>query len=244
MKRKNLFQNVLSLLILISISLNLSAQKFDKKLQKYCESVITDNTAIGAERSGTLNEIVTQIVQDLKRYETVQPLFICTHNSRRSHMAQLWLHTAAEFYGIDSIKPYSGGTEATAFNKNAIEALQRAGFTITPSQIIGNQQTYLVSTGRPNVERLIFSKKFDNPINPKKEFFAVMVCSEADKSCPLVPGADARFSLPYDDPRYFDGTPSVSAKYDETCRLIAHEMFYLMEKVKDELNKDAEINKK
>jgi hypothetical protein len=35
-----------------------------------------------------------------------------------------------------------------------------------------------------------------------------MVCSEADKSCPSVDGAELRVGMPYDDPKYFDGTPS------------------------------------
>jgi arsenate reductase (thioredoxin) len=186
--------------------------------------------------------MVVQILADLKKYDEVQPLFICTHNSRRSHMAQLWLNTAAGFYGIDGIRPYSGGTETTAFNKNAVAALQRSGFSFTEMEHEG-QKVYIATTRGGSIERLMFSKKFDDKVNPKKNFFAVMVCSEADESCPIVPGADNRISLPYDDPRYFDGTPSVDVKYDETSRLIAREMFYVMAGVKKQLNLEAETKK-
>lgn len=219
------------------------AEKFNKKLQQYSESVVNEFGQISPDRIQSLNEIVGQITTDLSKYDVVQPLFICTHNSRRSHMAQLWLQTAAQFYGIDGIKPYSGGTEATAFNKNAVDALKRAGFTFKQVDVEG-QSGYVVSAGGKGEERLMFSKKYDDKVNPKKNFFAVMVCSEADESCPLIPGADNRISLPYDDPRYFDNTPSFEIKYDETCRLISREMFYVMSEVKKQLNTKAETEKK
>jgi len=219
------------------------AQKFNKKLQKYSESSVTEFGLISSDRIQLLNEIAGQLTVDLKKYKEVQPLFICTHNSRRSHMAQLWLQTASEFFGISSIKPYSGGTEATVFNKNAVEALKRAGFTFSQVDVEG-QLGFIVSKGESGEERLMFSKKFDDKVNPKKNFFAIMVCSEADESCPLIPGADKRFSLPYDDPRYFDNTPSYEIKYDETCRLISREMFYIMSEVKKQLNTETETRKR
>jgi len=242
MKKKILKTSIvlLSLVILVNTA---HAEKFNKKLQKYAEGVENEYGQIPDSRKVPLNEIVVQIISDLKKYEVVQPLFICTHNSRRSHMAQLWLNTAAGFYGIEKIKPYSGGTEATAFNKNAVAALQRAGFSFTETEYEG-QKAFIATTGGGGVERLMYSKKYDDKVNPKKNFFAVMVCSEADESCPLIPGADNRISLPYDDPRYFDGTPSVDVKYDETCRLIAREMFYVMSEVKKQLNIEAETKKK
>jgi len=240
--KKMILKTVILVLSLVVLNNAANAQKFNKKLQKYAEGTEKEYNQISQDRKVPLNEIVVQIVSDLKKYEVVQPLFICTHNSRRSHMAQVWLHTAAGFYGIDDIKPYSGGTESTAFHKNAVTALQRAGFNFTETAHEG-QVAYIVSTGGGSVERLMFSKKYDDKVNPKKNFFAVMVCSEADESCPLIPGADNRISLPYDDPRYFDGTPSVEVKYDETCRLIAREMFYVMSEVKKQLNLEAESKK-
>ncbi len=241
--KKMILKTSIVLLSLVVLSPAANAEKFNRKLQKYVEGVEIEYGQIAESRKEPLNEIVAQIITDLEKYDVVQPLFICTHNSRRSHMAQLWLNTAAGFYGIDGIKPYSGGTEATAFNKNAVAALQRAGFSFTEIEHVG-QKAYIATTGVGGIERLMFSKKFDDKVNPKKNFFAVMVCSEADESCPLIPGADNRISLPYDDPRYFDNTPSVDVKYDETCRLIAREMFFVMSEVKKQLNMAAESKKK
>jgi hypothetical protein len=59
-----------------------------------------------------------------------------------------------------------------------------------------------------------------------------MVCAEANESCPIVPGADFRLGLPYQDPKAFDNTPQQNEKYDERCRQIAREMFYVFSQIK------------
>lgn len=238
-----LFKTTIIFCSLVLLTNAANAEKFYTKLQLYAEGVVNEYGQIPEPRKGALNEIVAQIVTDLKKHHEVQPLFICTHNSRRSHMAQLWLSTAAGYYGIENVTSYSGGTEATAFNKNAVAALQRSGFNFTEMGHKG-QKAFKATTGAGGNEKLMFSKKFDDNENPKKNFFAVMVCSEADAACPLVTGADNRISLPYDDPRHFDGTPSVDLKYDETCRLIAREMFYVMSEVKKQLLSESETLKK
>lgn len=89
----------------------------------------------------------------------------------------------------------------------------------------------------------MYSKKYTDSQNPQSDFGAIMVCSDADKSCPLVEGADARFSLPYDDPRYYDNSPSQELKYDETVREIAREMFYLVDQVKNKMILVSEAKK-
>ena len=62
-----------------------------------------------------------------------------------------------------------------------------------------------------------------------------MVCSDADEACPFVPGAELRLSMPYDDPKAFDGTPMEEAKYDERSRQIAREMFFAFKYAADNL---------
>jgi hypothetical protein len=56
-----------------------------------------------------------------------------------------------------------------------------------------------------------------------------MVCAEADKACPFVEGADLRIGLPYQDPKEFDNSPLEDTKYDERCKQIATEMFFVMD---------------
>lgn len=58
-----------------------------------------------------------------------------------------------------------------------------------------------------------------------------MVCSSADKGCPIVFGCDFRLSLPYDDPKDFDDTDLEEEKYDERVRQIGREFLFSLSQV-------------
>ena len=148
-------------------------------------------------------------------------------------MGQLWLSAAAHFYGIDGINAYSGGTEATAFNANAVAALEEAGFQIREEKA-GANPVYHASMGAALPVLKMFSKRYDHPENPHTDFAALMVCTEADEACPLVSGANGRFAIPYRDPKEFDGTEKEAAAYRERCRQIAREMFFTLKSVSDQ----------
>jgi arsenate reductase len=59
----------------------------------------------------------------------------------------------------------------------------------------------------------------------------LMTCSSADKSCPIVAGSIARHAIHYVDPRLCDDTPTETTAYNERCREIAREMFFIMSEV-------------
>lgn len=199
------------------------------KLTQYCNTLPAEFENISAERKASLEEIGDYILQ--KQGDSVNLIFICTHNSRRSHFGQIWAFTAAQYYGLKNIETFSGGTEATAFHPNAVAALERAGFHFTKQGSDENPK-YLAFMSNDESESLMFSKKYDDAQNPSENFCAIMVCTQADEACPFIPGAETRFSLPYDDPKAFDQTPAESQKYDERCREIARDIFYLMEYVR------------
>lgn len=143
---------------------------------------------------------------------------------------------AAEHYGFGSqVATFSGGTEATAFNARAVAALRRAGLAIESG---GNPENpdYTVSYGQSLALPAMFSKKYGHAPNPETDCCAVMVCSQADEACPLVRGASARVSLPYQDPKNSDGKPGEAHAYDQTCRLIAGEAFYVFDYVQRKMN--------
>lgn len=159
-----------------------------------------------------------------------QLVFICTHNSRRSQLAQVWGTTAAAFYGQKGIRAFSGGTEVTAFNPRAVAALERAGFRIDSEGDSNPAYRVFFSTEAEPVS--CWSKRYDDPANPEAGFAALMTCSEADADCPFVPGAEFRLPLTFEDPKEADGTPAEEERYDARNRQIATEILYLMHRLK------------
>ena len=145
-------------------------------------------------------------------------------------MAQLWAAAAASHFGLEGLHTFSGGTEVTAMNERTVAALQRAGFEIERLEE-GSNPVYDVRWDSNEPGSRSFSKRYADPTNPQSGFGAVMTCSHADESCPIVYGAGARFSLPYADPKLADGTNSENATYDARSAQIGFEMFVLMRMV-------------
>jgi len=163
-----------------------------------------------------------------KEGETPKVIIICTHNSRRSHLGQIWLATGADYFGLPKIETFSGGTEATAFNPRAVAAMRRIGFDITSENQDESNPLYLIKWQKEQKPYAAFSKKYDDPANPQSQFAAIPVCTEADAGCPIILGADFRMPLPYYDPKAFDDTDLESEKYDERARQIGREMLYCL----------------
>lgn len=202
-------------------------------LLESANQAISEAEMIPEGRQAELKELASIILEESK--DETGLLFVCTHNSRRSQMAQAWATAAAQYYAVERLTFFSGGTEATAFNPRAVKALRGAGFQID-ERIMDEEPSnprYLVTTGEEGIEATYFSKKYGHEANPESNFIAIMVCSDADEACPIVDGADARFPLTYDDPKAFDGTDLEAAKYTERSQQIARELFYLMSLVKE-----------
>lgn len=200
-------------------------------LKQYLKSLSPEMEALTPRRQQLLQQIASYIKARKQAQVAAQLTFICTHNSRRSHMSQIWAATAASYYGVaENLHTYSGGTEATAFNPRAVAAMERAGFAIQGGHGANPRYEVTFSESEPSLH--CFSKKYDDPYNPQENFAAIMTCSEADENCPFIPGAALRVTLPYVDPKEADGTEREKTAYDERCRQIAAEMFYLMKLVK------------
>ncbi len=170
-------------------------------------------------------EVIAKRIVPLK--ESGLPLnfvFICTHNSRRSQISQVWAQTAAAYFGIPAMC-FSGGSEKTVFDQRAVSALERAGFRNTSES--GDPDRHHISFSPETEDILCFSKKYDAPQNPQKDFIALMTCSQADEHCPVITGAILRFTLPYEDPKAFDGSAQEATAYDACCIQIGTELWYL-----------------
>ena len=204
---------------------------FDAPLAASVADVLAAIDTVPADRREPLETIAAFVRARRAAGEPATLVFICTHNSRRSHMGQLWAATAALHYGIEGVETYSGGTEATAFNPRAVATLRRAGMRIDapPGGADNPRYTVSLSPGGPTLEA--FSKTYSEPPNPTEDFAAIMTCNEADRACPFVKGAALRVALPYVDPKEADGTPQEAATYDERSAQIATEMFWLFSRV-------------
>ncbi|MDW7695151.1 protein-tyrosine-phosphatase [Flammeovirgaceae bacterium SG7u.111] len=241
MKKHLFLLSVTSLFILLMIRGNANGQQLNKSLNTYINDLEKTTVEISKERKEVLNNISETIISKLDQTSSSSLLFVCTQNSRRSQLAQIWLQTAFYYYGIKNVKTFSGGIDPTKFHDNALAALERAGFSISKDNKSTNP-IYSISNG---IETFVcFSKKYSDNQNPHSDFIAVMVCSDADKSCPIIEKSSERYSLPYDDPRYYDNTPSAMVKYDITARTIALEMFYLASITKEKIIHKIEISKR
>lgn len=180
------------------------------------------------ERRRILDRLASFVANRNALEEPARLVFVCTHNSRRSQLAQAWARAMVAHVGALNIESYSAGTEVTAFNPRAADALARAGFEVSGTDGDNPRMRVRYAEGAPTLE--CFSKLMDDPANPSADFAAVMTCKGADEGCPVVGGASLRISLPYDDPKAFDGTPSEALAYDERSRQIATEMLYLAQR--------------
>lgn len=189
-------------------------------------AMVKEYKTIPTARRQALQPLATYIQKQLRKGKSTQLIFICTHNSRRSHISHIWAQTAAAYYGIPEVHAYSGGTEVTAFNPSAVAALRRVGFDISQATNAKNPIYYVRFQEKATVIAA-FSKVYSDVSNPKHDFCAVMTCSQADGTCPTVLGAAARVAVPYEDPKVADDTPGEAEKYDECTRQIGREMFYV-----------------
>ena len=201
----------------------------NKALHDFVSQLETD--AIPQERKQLLDLLSGYIQEKVDKKESVRLNFICTHNSRRSHLSQVWAQTLAHHFGVRNLSCYSGGTEATALFSMVATTLANTGFEV---QMLseGKNPVYTIKFAENEHPVICFSKTMDDAFNPTSDFAAIMTCSQADEGCPFVPGAEKRIPITYDDPKAFDNTPQQAEKYSERSKQIATEMCYIFSKIK------------
>jgi arsenate reductase len=185
---------------------------------------------ISDERKAVLQPLIDFIQSKVSSNQDIRINFICTHNSRRSHLSQVWSQTMANYFNIKNVFCYSGGTEATALFPMIAETLKNSGFQI---KTISKNENPVYSIKYADNEHPIigFSKKLDDDFNPKSEFVAIMTCDSANEACPFVTGAEKRIPITFEDPKAFDNTPKQSEKYNERSLQIATELFYVFSQI-------------
>jgi len=199
-----------------------------KKIKDIIESL--DVTIISNVRKSILQPLIEYIQAKISSQQELRLNFICTHNSRRSHLSQVWAQAIASHFELKNVFCYSGGTTTTALFPMVANTLEKSGFKV---RVISEGINPVYSIKYANNEHPIigFSKTYDDNFNPRSEFLAIMTCSHADADCPFIAGAEKRIPITYDDPKEFDGTPQQEAKYKERSLQIATELFYVFSKI-------------
>lgn len=185
---------------------------------------------ISDERKATLEPLVDFLQSKVNDNQAIRLNFICTHNSRRSHLSQIWAQTLAYHFKIKNVRCYSGGTEATALFPMVAQTLQNSGFKIQ-KLADGPNPVYGIKYAANEHPVIGFSKKLDSEFNPKSGFAAIMTCSQADGGCPFIVGAEKRIPITFEDPKAFDNTPQQAEKYNERSLQIATELFYVFSQI-------------
>ncbi len=186
--------------------------------------------SITEERKLILQPLVAFIQSKVENHQEIRLNLICTHNSRRSHLSQVWAQTAAAFYGIKNVFCYSGGTEATAMFPMIAKTLLKQGFQIK-TIAKGTNPIYAIKYAENEYPIIGFSKTFDDSFNPKSEFAAILTCSSADQGCPYIAGAEKRIPITFEDPKVFDNTTQQVEKYEERSIQIATEMCFVFSQI-------------
>lgn len=186
---------------------------------------------ISEERKQVLAPLVQFIQSKTNSELAIRLNFICTHNSRRSHLSQVWAQTAAAYYNIKNVFCYSGGTEATALFPKVAETLTNLGFEI---KVIskGDNPIYTIKFNTNDHPIIGFSKNYEDAFNPQSEFAAILTCSQADGGCPFIARAEKRIPITFEDPKAFDDTPLQAEKYQERSLQIATELLYVFSQIK------------
>ena len=185
---------------------------------------------ISNDRKNILQPLIDYIQGKVNSKKPVNLNFICTHNSRRSHLSQVWAQTSASFYNIDNVHCYSGGTEKTALFPKVAETLENQGLQILKIADSINP-IYAIKFDENSLPVIGFSKKYDDPFNPVSNFAAIMTCSQADEGCPFISGAEKRIPITYEDPKISDGTIEQTEVYQQRSIEIATEMMYVFSQI-------------
>lgn len=194
---------------------------------KIIDSLVAKKHGISQDRRNELDIIANSIHTSLKNDGNANIIFICTHNSRRSQLCELWMDIFCDAYNLKYIRNYSGGTEATAFNKRMVKAIQ--DFNIPLHKLMESENTiYAIQDTNHSMYKTYFSKKYENTYNPNSNFIAIMVCDDAEENCPIVFGSSKKHSLKYKDPKFSDETPEEELVYAQKVIEVGTELLYLV----------------
>lgn len=220
------------MLILLNSNQLSSQNVFSEQLKDYINIIEKTENSIDTERKNELLEISKYISDKAKNNKEFYPVFICTHNSRRSIFCEVWFWLATKYYNKTNLLPLSAGVDINTINPRTIEALRRAGFDIYKNDKINLNPPYAIILNPKKEVLLINSKKYEFPMVFDKNYCEIMVCSDKEMTCPVFERKSKRFSIPYTDLRTSDNSSTEQKDYDARCKQIAAEMFFIVKNIR------------
>jgi arsenate reductase (thioredoxin) len=198
-----------------------SRMRLTPELRQHAELLTTSFDMIEPNHHESIDKLAEWIATQWQPNSSLHVIAACTGNSRRSILSAAMGNMAAAYYGFDNIRFHSGGTAPSAFNKRTIAALKEIGFQIEATGQEAERgdaktpnPTYHMTWGK-DLEATEFSKHFQDTSNPQSGFAVILVCSDADAECPIVPGASLRVSMTFIDPKVYDDGIFEAKKYAE-----------------------------
>ena len=150
--------------------------------------------------------------------ETNVLVFLCTHNSRRSQICEVWGSIFSLIYKKE-ILINSAGTIKTSVHKEIFNVLKKCGVSVNENEEIAFK----------NLLIKLKSKTLDQ-IDAKK-FIAIMTCSDAEKSCPIDSRSVKNINMFFKDPKVYDNTKYMEEEYLKTNSNIAEELNYIFKRI-------------
>jgi hypothetical protein len=189
-------------------------------LERTVRELLAEPDSIHPLRQANVRNVALYVAGDILAGGSASIMFLCTHNSRRSQMAQAWGLAAAARFDVP-VTCYSGGTGPTRVHSSAMAGLSALGFDVLPAGE-GRFSVAFSHAGRTE----LWSKRYQDAAK-ERQFIAIANCSQADEGCPTIPSARTRLAMLYDDPRVADGHPDEVQVYTACASTIGRELMAL-----------------
>lgn len=199
------------------------------KLENSINTII-GRQVISVERKLVLEPLIKYIQKKCDEELSINLNFICTHNSRRSHFAQIWAQVASSYYNLKSVSCFSGGVEVTSLYAMVYKTIIKQGFQISLIESQSNP-IFAIKYAENALPIIGFSKKYNDQLNPSSKFAAILTCTSAEENCPVIDGAELRIAIAYEDPKFADDTSNATEIYLQKSIEIAAEIFYVCSKI-------------
>lgn len=206
-------------------------------LNEYVRDFPKEFRKIPEDRRYRLNEIAYYLEEQEVSNAPWQLIFISTNQTSVSQMAQVWSKVAAYYFGFPKFQSFSGGINPLEISMNSIVTMEKAGFIVYKSDI-GGIDVYRVKYSYNLKPIVAFPKKIRHLKNPGDNFMAVLVDENADINITKIKGTYNRLLLNYNDPVGYEGSDLEDQIYEESCRKVAVEMFYVFSQLRRRLKKN------